>query len=170
MGQPLGVLLYCRRDIWNSYTVTKSRGINPRRSHESIQEMRRMYEAGEPVLEIAKCFNLKNTKTVLYHLKRHNVPRRQAGVAGSPENLTGRVFGRLTAEALTTRRAGQTRWRCRCSCGAITIVNAGALKNGSQVSCKCFRNEQARTRRLTHGMSSSPEHRSWSAAKTRCFN
>src|SRR3990167_6697960 len=92
-------------------------------------------------------------------------------ITRTPENLVGQVFGRLTVEVLAPRsRTGKPRWQCRCACGNVSIVHAGALKSGAQSSCGCWKNEQARQRMLTHGRSRTGEYRSWAAAKTRCFN
>jgi hypothetical protein len=52
----------------------------------------------------------------------------------TPENLTGREFGKLTA----IEYAGASQWHCRCACGAETLVYASNLKTGRSTSCgKC---------------------------------
>lgn len=55
------------------------------------------------------------------------------------EDLTGKRFGGLTV----LRRAGNGRWRCRCSCGKELEVPAGQLKNGKTQSCGCGRHGEA---------------------------
>lgn len=55
-----------------------------------------------------------------------------------PLELTGRVFGRLTA----LRRAGRSPhgrrlWLCVCRCGEQSLVEASKLKSGNTQSCGC---------------------------------
>lgn len=52
------------------------------------------------------------------------------------ENLTGKVFGKLTVLAPLEERSGSSVvWRCRCSCGQECNVSANYLKKGRQTSC-----------------------------------
>jgi len=54
----------------------------------------------------------------------------------------GDVFGRLTVMELVERPAGKTTcryYRCRCSCGAATVVRSALLTNGQTKSCGCLR-------------------------------
>lgn len=55
------------------------------------------------------------------------------------EDITGRVFGRLTAvKALGCFKVGQgTIWQCVCACGAESEVCISDLKRGHSKSCKC---------------------------------
>lgn len=68
-------------------------------------------------------------------------------------DLTGMRFGRLTV----IERAGTyssysdpdkkyPTWRCRCDCGAETIVVGNNLRYGSSRSCGCLLAEIQRTR------------------------
>ncbi len=66
-------------------------------------------------------------------------------------DLTGQVFGRLTV-LNRTRIAGQTRWDCQCSCGAVTSKRADHLRDGGTRSCGCLRAEESSARRVRmHG-------------------
>lgn len=58
-------------------------------------------------------------------------------------NLTGKVFGRLTAIEPTKRRdaKGSVYWRCKCSCGNEKEVTEDCLTNGNTISCGCRRQE-----------------------------
>lgn len=53
------------------------------------------------------------------------------------ENLSGRVFGRLTV----VDYAGNYKWNCKCSCGVSKEVRGGDLKAGKTKSCGCLRKE-----------------------------
>ena len=79
------------------------------------------------------------------------------GIGKKPrENLTGRLFGRLTVERPAEDRVlsnGRhlTMWECRCSCGNHTIIRSSDLKSGRVVSCGCYRAENTGVIRTTHG-------------------
>lgn len=90
---------------------------------------------------------------------------------GAPfQNHAGRTFGRLTA----IEYVGRTKWKCQCSCGNTTTVNAIRLKNGTTSSCGCFRKERARKLRLTHGYGKrggeGTAWSSWHSMMARCNN
>lgn len=60
-------------------------------------------------------------------------------------DLAGCEFGRLRVVRRVPNQGGQTRWACRCACGADTEVTAGNLRSGKQVSCGCRRVEMTRS-------------------------
>lgn len=61
----------------------------------------------------------------------------------SPDDLTGRRFGRLTVLSPLEERGanGGAVWLCHCACGSQCRVPAGNLKQGRTVSCGCVRRE-----------------------------
>ena len=85
----------------------------------------------------------------------------------APIDLTGQRFERLTALTYT---GANGMWLCRCDCGKEKTVSGVELRRGRTRSCGCLHREIAKTGdcRRVHGMSSSPEYRSWSAMLTRC--
>lgn len=56
------------------------------------------------------------------------------------QDLTGQVFGKLTALYLLDKRGrnGHTYWHCKCKCGNETDVRSGHLKSGQVQSCGCI--------------------------------
>lgn len=54
------------------------------------------------------------------------------------DDLTGKMFGRLTAVEPSHSNQQGWHWRCRCACGAETVVNAYRLKSGHTQSCGCL--------------------------------
>lgn len=58
------------------------------------------------------------------------------------EDITGQVFGNLTAIERVESKNGKTRWLCKCQCGNQTIVNTHELKNGKVKSCGCRRHRK----------------------------
>lgn len=61
------------------------------------------------------------------------------------QDLTGRVFGRLTviAAAATTRHHNQL-WNCRCDCGNTIEIMTSSLTGGATRSCGCLHTDAAR--------------------------
>jgi len=116
--------------------------------------------------------------------------RRETTSQRLTRNLAGRRFGRLVALApVERRRRGGVIWQCRCDCGAISRVTSCNLVSGGTRSCGCLARETSshllilagsRLGRLggkankKHGAccgdARTPEYRSWSSAKRRCFN
>jgi hypothetical protein len=87
------------------------------------------------------------------------------------ENLTGRVFERLTVVRYVghdkTKRAI---WECRCSCSALVTVRAWNLKNGHCRSCGCLQAETAGDHCRKHGRSGTRVFRIWNSMRQRCSN
>lgn len=103
----------------------------------------------------------------------------------------GQVFGELTVlqeecVPLTPGRAaagfktGLRGFRCRCSCGAETVISATTLASGSAMSCGCARTARAMAQvhriseqNVTHGLSrrrsKHPLYPVWSGMMHRCY-
>ena len=62
-------------------------------------------------------------------------------------DLTGQRFGRWTVlkrgpdYVSYDGRHKMARWYCKCDCGNIHLVSAASLKQGTSVSCGCYRRE-----------------------------
>jgi hypothetical protein len=64
-------------------------------------------------------------------------------------DLRGQVFGRLTVvERAENSAGGQTRWHCRCECGASTVVQGSSLRDSQSRSCGCLQRELTSERHL----------------------
>jgi hypothetical protein len=88
-------------------------------------------------------------------------------------DLTGRVFGRLTVleKSDFVTGDGRTTWRCRCNNdGNLINVVGKDLTSGKKQSCGCLKKEIAGNMARTHGMSTSPEYATWCSMKSRCYN
>lgn len=90
-------------------------------------------------------------------------------------NLIARVFARLTViDFLGRTKLGTVLWRCRCSCGADVVVQAGNLLNGHTKSCGCFNREVRMATHTTHGhtknRSMSKAYKAWGQIKERTAN
>src|SRR6516162_1801432 len=89
-------------------------------------------------------------------------------------DLTGRKFGRWTVLGRAHNSiAGQTRWRCQCSCGKCGIVQGASLKRPSGGSCGCANIDATVARSTKHGHATngiSPTYHTWAGMKSRCTN
>ncbi len=60
-------------------------------------------------------------------------------------DLTGLVFGRLVVLSRAPNNVDRNvQWRCRCSCGEITVIRSQALRAGTTRSCGCLRADMNR--------------------------
>lgn len=94
---------------------------------------------------------------------------------GKTIDITGDVFGRLTAREITGKDKHRgTLWLCTCVCGNEVVVRSSALRRGNTVSCGCYKKEvnaaSLRNRRTTHGQTRTPSFRSWESMQQRCYN
>jgi len=81
-------------------------------------------------------------------------------------DITGQRFERLVAiEYIKDKK-----WRCLCDCGAVTFVVAHQLRSGRSGSCGCLRAESMRQTKRKHGMSNTPEWRTYYRMIDRCTN
>jgi hypothetical protein len=54
-------------------------------------------------------------------------------------DLTGQRFnGLVVTERAENSKGGKARWRCKCDCGADTVVTGGNLKSDAVKSCGCL--------------------------------
>lgn len=94
-----------------------------------------------------------------------------AGFAYQQEDLTGRIFGRLTVVRLIDGEPScLSKWLCRCECGKEKPVRASYLVKGSTRSCGCLQTETRHSARVSHGKSYSPEYAIWRSMIQRCTN
>lgn len=85
-------------------------------------------------------------------------------------DLSGEKFGRLTVSfRLPNSSYGAVMWMCKCDCGNSHVASGKNLKWGNVKSCKCLARDLSSVRERTHGMSFSPEFKSWSSMKDRCL-
>lgn len=79
-------------------------------------------------------------------------------------------------EYLGAEEQGRTkvhRWRCRCECGAVTIVLSAWLRSGNTRSCGCARSSPIGTPRAPASavsLSHKSERRKWAVMWYRCVN
>lgn len=89
------------------------------------------------------------------------------------KDMTGLTFGRLTVQSLDHIKKGQGAiWKCACSCGAKPLVLGAHLRRSAVVSCGCYRKENTRDRKTTHGAArvgqKTRAYMIWESMRTRC--
>ena len=90
---------------------------------------------------------------------------------GKMIDMSGKKIGRLTV--IERSNASGTNkgvyWLCQCKCGAEKYIRGADLRDGSIVSCGCYKNENTSERSTKHGMSDSLIYDVWKSMKARCF-
>ena len=87
-------------------------------------------------------------------------------------DITGKKLNKLTALECTGRKCsnGDYLWLFQCDCGNTTEVSVGNFNGGHTQSCGCAVTENRRLREDYHGMTNTPEHKTWFKIKERCYN
>lgn len=88
---------------------------------------------------------------------------------GKVKDIAGQRFGRLKVcweAGLDYDR--HMKWLCECDCGKEVIVRGSDLRKGKQVSCGCYKRENASLIARTHGMSNNRIYHIWNGIKDRC--
>jgi hypothetical protein len=86
------------------------------------------------------------------------------------KDLTGKVFGRLTAKSIYGNGKEGTQWLCLCSCGNEKVVISKVLNRGATLSCGCYKVDKVISDNTTHGMNKTRLHKIWGRMKDRCLN
>ena len=58
---------------------------------------------------------------------------------GIKNDLSGRMFGKLTVVGFATTKNGRAFYNCKCDCGKEIIVSGSHLVTGHTKSCGCSR-------------------------------
>jgi hypothetical protein len=99
-------------------------------------------------------------------IRRHS----PSGIQHRFKDLTGKQFGRLTAQWPAARVIGSTIWLCSCSCGNLKLVRLNKLTSGNTKSCGCLQKSFHITHGITIGRRRTPEYQVWDAMIQRCTN
>lgn len=82
-------------------------------------------------------------------------------------DIVGNKYAHLFVIGLAPNsRTGKPRWLCKCDCGSIKSYYGSNLKSGKTNTCstKCIFSPNRK-----HGMSKTPEFRSWASMMGRCY-
>lgn len=90
-------------------------------------------------------------------------------------DLTGQVYGRLTAVKRVPKPIGSKRaawWLCKCECGNDVVVSANYLTMGRKTHCGCNKPpiKGVKGRNTKHGQSQTRLYKMWIGIKGRCNN
>jgi len=87
-------------------------------------------------------------------------------------NLVGHKYGRLLVLSEESKWGRCYYWNCVCTCGKKVVVQTGNLRSGHTRSCGCLHKESiaamAKVVNSTHGLSNTPEYRTYKAMLQRC--
>ena len=91
---------------------------------------------------------------------------------GSPLELTGFKFGKLTVIKESYVKNYRHYWLCKCECGNECVVYVSNLTTGKTKSCGCINKYNAKHGlcHKTHGLGKPKTYSHWYNIKTRCFN
>ena len=90
------------------------------------------------------------------------LPRAEHPIYPRFDDLTGRVFSRLTVLHFSgLDKRNRPLWACRCSCEnkSLIVVLANGLKSGGTKSCSCLSRESARESHRIHGFAAGGKDR-----------
>lgn len=79
-------------------------------------------------------------------------------------------FGSWTVIKEAGKRGKNITWLCKCDCGTERDVMGGHLRHGKTKSCGCQMPKGSSHVRFKHGMSETPEFKTWLQILTRCTN
>ena len=85
-------------------------------------------------------------------------------------DLTNNKFGKLTAIRRAENNGKQTVWECLCDCGNTVFVQTGHLRDGSIVSCGCYRKSNSISKATKHGKRYTKLYYVWLSMRQRCNN
>lgn len=85
------------------------------------------------------------------------------------DDLTGKIFGRLTVLEQTRNDKGLIAYKCHCECGRDIVMSVYSLVRGAD-SCGCARYERASQALFKHGETHTRIYNIWTNMKTRCYN
>ena len=98
-------------------------------------------------------------------------------LSNKARDLTGEVFGSLTAIKPLHKKGKNVVWEFKCSCGDLYIsegcwvtAQRRNATNPKAPSCGCLNKETTSTLRYKHGMSDHPLFWVWVAMLERCYN
>lgn len=77
-------------------------------------------------------------------------------------DISGNVYGRLTAIGFSYKKNGREYWKCKCSCGNDKYVQYYHLLSGHTKSCGCLKNKHSITNKRIFSI--------WSNMIDRCKN
>ena len=86
-------------------------------------------------------------------------------------DILGKKFNSLTVIRNVGSNARKERiWECKCACGKLIIATSYCIRTGHTKSCGCASIKKLIERSTTHGLSKTPEYKTWTHIKERCNN
>lgn len=125
-------------------------------------------KSGRPAW-VCRCECGNETTVISYNLTSGKIKSCGKHKEYKYEDLTGKIFGRLTVLEQTRNDKGKISYKCHCECGKDVVMSVYSLMRGAK-SCGCMRYEHASNALRKHGMTHSRMYNIWANMKTRCYN
>lgn len=86
-------------------------------------------------------------------------------------DMTGNRHGDVVAiRPVGACTSGDAKWLFRCDCGQQFEASGYAVRSGKTISCPACAKERIRLASVKHGLTDTPEFRTWTDMQTRCLN
>lgn len=85
-------------------------------------------------------------------------------------DISGFKFGKLTVIKRAPNIGKCTAWECKCECGNIIRVEGQHLKDGTIVSCGCYRRKNSKEKATKHGKRFTKLYMVWTSMGQRIHN
>ena len=82
------------------------------------------------------------------------------------QDIKNKKYNRLTV----LQYEGRSKWKCRCECGNVCVIDGAKLKNGHTKSCGCLQKEATKNSNSKHNDCGTRLHIEWLNMKSRCNN
>lgn len=85
-------------------------------------------------------------------------------------DLVGRVVNKLRVLRRVDNVGKQPAWLCVCECGTEKRFLGMRLRSADAIDCGCGASQRRSEVQRSHGMTNTPEFRTWTGARARCTN
>lgn len=90
-------------------------------------------------------------------------------------DLSGNRVGHLTVlyrgeDKIRPSGISVPRWVCRCDCGNLRLIEGSDLRRKTTVTCGCHYGNTSGHKNKIHGLSKTPEYRSWLGINRRIYD
>ncbi len=111
-----------------------------------------------------------STKLKSGHTQSCGCLQRERTSEVSRKDKVGLKFGKLTVLERASEIGERTKYKCKCDCGNIVIVDGCNLSTGATKSCGCIRKLSTKMLKLSHGQCGTKLYRCWRNMIDRCEN
>lgn len=111
-----------------------------------------------------------STKLKSGHTQSCGCLQRERTSKSCRKDKVGQKFGKLTVLERIDKMGERAKYKCKCDCGNIVIVEGCNLSTGMTKSCGCIRKENTKMLKLSHGQCGTRLYKCWRNMINRCEN